>query len=58
MTWLPTYLLKARGYELVKMGIFAGLPFLSLGLAQPLGGWFSDHVLKRDAAKSRSSWPV
>lgn len=46
MTWLPTYLLKARGYELVKMGIFAGLPFLSLGLAQPLGGWFSDHVLK------------
>lgn len=45
MTWLPTYLVKARGFALVKMGIFAGLPFLALGVAQPLGGWISDKLL-------------
>lgn len=46
MTWLPTYLVKARGFALVKMGIFAGLPFLALGIAQPIGGWISDKILK------------
>lgn len=44
LSWLPTYLAKARGFELVKMGIFSGLPFLALGIAQPLGGWLSDKV--------------
>jgi len=39
MTWLPSYLVKARGFAMVKMGIFAGLPFLAIGVAQPLGGW-------------------
>ncbi|WP_319402491.1 MFS transporter [uncultured Anaeromusa sp.] len=46
MTWLPSYLVKARGFEMVKMGIFAGLPFLALGVAQPLGGYISDKILK------------
>lgn len=44
LSWLPSYLVKARGFELVKMGIFAGLPFLALGIGQPLGGWLSDKV--------------
>ncbi len=44
LSWLPSYLVKARGFELVKMGIFSGLPFLALGIAQPFGGWLSDKV--------------
>ena len=44
LSWLPSYLVKARGFEMVKMGIFSGLPFLALGIAQPLGGWISDKV--------------
>ena len=44
LSWLPSYLVKARGFELVKMGIFSGLPFLALGIAQPLGGWLSDKI--------------
>lgn len=44
LTWLPSYLVKARGFEMVKMGIFSGLPFLALGIAQPIGGWLSDKV--------------
>ncbi len=45
MTWLPSYLVKARGFAMVKMGIFAGLPFLAIGIAQPIGGWISDKLL-------------
>lgn len=44
LSWLPSYLVKARGFEMVKMGIFSGLPFLALGIAQPFGGWLSDKV--------------
>lgn len=46
LSWLPSYLVKARGFELVKMGIFSGLPFLALGIAQPFDGWLSDKVFK------------
>ncbi len=46
LSWLPSYFVKARGFELVKMGIFSGLPFLALGIAQPFGGWLSDKVFK------------
>lgn len=46
LSWLPSYLVKAGGFELVKMGIFSGLPFLALGIAQPFGGWLSDKVFK------------
>ncbi|QIQ20569.1 MFS transporter [Zophobihabitans entericus] len=45
MTWLPSYLVQARGFAMVKMGIFAGLPFLAIGIAQPLGGLISDRLL-------------
>lgn len=45
LTWLPSYLVKARGFALIKMGIFAGLPFLALGIGQPIGGWISDKLL-------------
>jgi sugar phosphate permease len=44
LSWLPSYLVKERGFEMVKMGIFSGLPFLALGIAQPFGGWLSDRV--------------
>jgi len=44
LSWLPSYLVKARGFEMVKMGIYSGLPFLALGIAQPFGGWLSDKM--------------
>ncbi len=47
LSWLPSYLVKARGFEMVKMGIMSGLPFLALGIAQPLGGWLSDKIFSR-----------
>lgn len=46
LTWLPSYLAKARGISLIKMGFVAGLPFLALGMSQPFGGWISDKWLR------------
>lgn len=42
MSWMPTYLVKARGFELIKMGIAASLPFFAGTIGLILGGWLSD----------------
>ena len=46
ITWLPTYLLRARGFDLRQVGWFAALPLLSIGAGVLVGGWASD-VLAR-----------
>lgn len=46
-TWLPTYLVEARGFTIVKMGIFASLPLLAGTLGDTLGGWLSDKIWAR-----------
>jgi len=40
--WLPTYLVKARGFTMIKMGIAASLPFFAGTIGCILGGWLSD----------------
>lgn len=45
MTWIPTFLVTAKGYSFVKMGWVAAAPWLGAMLGQMLGGWFSDKVL-------------
>jgi sugar phosphate permease len=42
-TWLPTYLVKARGFSMVKMGIVASLPFFAGMIGCILGGYISDR---------------
>lgn len=42
MSWVPTYLVNERGYEMVKMGVTASVPFFVGMLGLILGGWFSD----------------
>ena len=41
-SWIPTYLVKARGFNLVKMGITASLPFFAGTIGVILGGYLSD----------------
>jgi sugar phosphate permease len=41
-SWLPTYLVKARGFALVTMGITASLPFFAGAAGLIFGGWLSD----------------
>ena len=43
VSWLPSYLVRQRGFELVKMGITASLPFFAGTIGLNLGGWISDR---------------
>lgn len=42
-SWLPTYLVKARGFSIVGMGVAASLPFFAATIGCVVGGWVSDR---------------
>ncbi|BEU25349.1 MFS transporter [Paraburkholderia sp. 22B1P] len=44
ITWLPTYLVKARGMTMMEMGWMASLPLLTSIIVEILAGWASDRV--------------
>ena len=45
MTWIPTFLVREKGYSFVRMGFVAAAPWLGAMMGQMCGGWFSDKVL-------------
>jgi MFS family permease len=47
LTWLPTYLLRARGYDVQQVGWLAALPLLSIASGVLVGGWLSDVLARR-----------
>ncbi len=47
LTWLPSYLLRARGFDLKQVGWLAALPLVSIAGGVLAGGWLSDHLLRR-----------
>jgi sugar phosphate permease len=47
LTWLPTYLLRARGFDLAQVGWLAALPLLAIALGVYLGGWACDRLTPR-----------
>ena len=47
LTWLPTYLLRARGFELADVGWLAALPLLAIAVGVFAGGWTSDRLAHR-----------
>jgi len=53
ITWLPTYLLRARGFDLRQVGWLAALPLLSIGAGVLIGGWTSDVLARRWGARAR-----
>jgi predicted MFS family arabinose efflux permease len=46
-SWLPTYLVKVRHFDLHQTGIFASLPFVFMFLGEVGGGAFSDWLGRR-----------
>ncbi|TDG06547.1 MFS transporter [Paraburkholderia guartelaensis] len=44
ITWLPTYLVKARGMTMMEMGWMASLPLLVSIVVEIFAGWASDRV--------------
>ena len=47
MTWLPTYLIKARDMAAVELAIFSGLPFVLSAFADIVGGIATDALTRR-----------
>jgi len=47
ITWLPTYLLKARGFSANYAGLFSALPWLASAAAFWLGGLLTDWLARR-----------
>ena len=46
LTWLPSYLHEARGFDLAKMAIFTSLPLAAGVVGDTLGGIASDAIFK------------
>ncbi|MFI5011524.1 MAG: MFS transporter [Hyphomicrobiales bacterium] len=46
LTWLPTYLFEARGFDLAKMALFTSLPLAAGVIGDTLGGVLSDRIYK------------
>lgn len=51
MTWLPTYLAKARAMETVELAIFSGLPLALSAIADIVGGVATDALTRRFGAR-------
>ena len=46
ITWLPTYLEKARGFSSTQLGLLAGLPLILSSLADLTGGLATDRAVR------------
>ncbi|MBS0316834.1 MAG: MFS transporter [Proteobacteria bacterium] len=47
LTWLPSYLKDARGFDLKQLALFTALPLLAGVVGDTLGGVVSDAVFRR-----------
>jgi sugar phosphate permease len=47
LTWLPAYLIKARGFTLLKVGYYGMLPWLGAFIAMNLAGLASDYLARK-----------
>jgi sugar phosphate permease len=47
LTWFPTYLIQARDFTLAEMGLYASAPLAAGVIGNLVGGYFSDHLIKR-----------
>ncbi|WJV53275.1 MFS transporter [Prodigiosinella aquatilis] len=47
ITWLPTYLVKDKGMDFIKMGMIAALPLLCGMIVEIIAGWASDRIIHK-----------
>ena len=47
VTWLPDYLVTVRQLSIVQAGFYASLVFFTFGIAEPIGGWIADSLIRR-----------
>jgi len=46
-SWLPSYLVKVRGFDVQRAGIFASLPFIFMFVGEVLSAILSDRIGRR-----------
>jgi MFS family permease len=55
VNWLPDYLVTSRGMvSLVRVGLYASLPYFVFGASEPLGGWIADRLVKTGWSETRA----
>jgi MFS transporter, ACS family, aldohexuronate transporter len=54
ISWLPKYLADARGFSLVKIGLFAWVPYVAADAGSLIGGWMSGYLISRGWSVDRS----
>jgi ACS family D-galactonate transporter-like MFS transporter len=54
VTWLPDYLVTVRQLSIVQAGFYASLVFFTFGIAEPIGGWIADSVIRRGWDETRT----
>jgi ACS family glucarate transporter-like MFS transporter len=47
LSWLPQYLLRARGFDLRQVGWLSALPLVGIASGVVTGGWLSDTLTRR-----------
>ncbi len=60
LTWLPSYLVKERGYSIEGMAAVGSVAYLTIAAATVTAGWFSDRLIARgtDLTRVRRSFAV
>jgi MFS transporter, ACS family, D-galactonate transporter len=54
VTWLPDYLVTVRRLTLLQAGFYASLAFFIFGIAEPIGGWIADSLIRRGWNETRT----
>jgi MFS transporter, ACS family, hexuronate transporter len=54
ISWLPKYLADARGFSLVKIGLFAWVPYVAADAGSLSGGWASGYLISRGWSVDRA----
>ncbi len=50
LIWLPSYLLKERGFSIRKMASIGSISYFAIAAATMSAGWISDRLIKRGAS--------
>ena len=54
LSWLPGNLVMERGFSILKMGVYASIPWVVGFVAQPAMGHFSDWLIKKGVSVTNS----
>lgn len=54
MSWFYLYLVNERGFNVLRGGLFAAAPFLTILVSCPVGGWVTDRLaIRQGVTKGR-----